>query len=224
MDSKLCKYCGIAKSISDFYKRAASKDGLGFKCKKCSLDYGANRYIANRQHIIQKSTKWNSDNKERRRQIVKKSDDKHIDVKRHRGREYSKLKRKLNPELERAKSRNAAHIRRLRMSCVDKNITAKDIRKILDSSNGFCVYCGKESMNNTLDHVSPISRGGGHTLENIIPCCRSCNSSKNTRPVEDWVFDRYGVEGLARAIMYLEKSDFTIFCNKAIHGIEIKEV
>ena len=62
-------------------------------------------------------------------------------------------------------------------------------------SNGFtkrfCTYCEKRVQNwatSNGDHVVPMSRGGYDLVENIVPCCRSCNSSKGNRLLMDeWV-------------------------------------
>jgi 5-methylcytosine-specific restriction endonuclease McrA len=35
----------------------------------------------------------------------------------------------------------------------------------------------------TVDHVVAISRGGGHTAENVVPACRSDNCRKHDLPV-----------------------------------------
>lgn len=43
-----------------------------------------------------------------------------------------------------------------------------------------CVYCGSDS-DLTLDHVTPRSRGGGNTWENLVTCCKPCNSRKDNR-------------------------------------------
>src|SRR3970040_652023 len=46
-----------------------------------------------------------------------------------------------------------------------------------------CQYCGGPAE--SLDHVLPRSRGGDHTWENVVACCRPCNISKGDRlPVE----------------------------------------
>ena len=45
-----------------------------------------------------------------------------------------------------------------------------------------CAYCGKMPASLTQDHVIPLSLGGSHTPTNIVPACRSCNSSKGARP------------------------------------------
>lgn len=44
-----------------------------------------------------------------------------------------------------------------------------------------CAYC-QQRRPLTKDHIVPISKGGFHTMVNVIPACRSCNSSKGNRP------------------------------------------
>ena len=47
-----------------------------------------------------------------------------------------------------------------------------------------CAYCGKRAKGHlTQDHLTPLSQGGNHTLSNIVPACRSCNSKKGTGDV-----------------------------------------
>lgn len=44
-----------------------------------------------------------------------------------------------------------------------------------------CVYCGTHCPDAlTQDHITPLSKGGGHTLANVVGACRSCNSRKGT--------------------------------------------
>lgn len=46
-----------------------------------------------------------------------------------------------------------------------------------------CAYCHKRAKGHlTQDHVTPLSKGGLHTLVNIVPACRSCNAKKHTGP------------------------------------------
>ena len=39
-----------------------------------------------------------------------------------------------------------------------------------------CQYCGTRAE--CIDHVHPRSRGGEHTWENVVACCRACNVGK----------------------------------------------
>jgi 5-methylcytosine-specific restriction endonuclease McrA len=46
-----------------------------------------------------------------------------------------------------------------------------------------CAYCGNRipRKNRTLDHVVPLSKGGRHSVSNLVMACRSCNSAKGAR-------------------------------------------
>ncbi len=44
-----------------------------------------------------------------------------------------------------------------------------------------CQYCGKETRQLTLDHVTPRYRGGQHTWENVVSACVPCNRRKAGR-------------------------------------------
>lgn len=43
-----------------------------------------------------------------------------------------------------------------------------------------CVYCGAKT-NLTIDHVTPIAKGGRHTWENMVTACMHCNQTKRDR-------------------------------------------
>lgn len=45
-----------------------------------------------------------------------------------------------------------------------------------------CLRCNKQ-VALTKDHICPLSRGGGNSIDNIQPLCRSCNSRKGTRTI-----------------------------------------
>lgn len=49
-----------------------------------------------------------------------------------------------------------------------------------------CGYCGEgveDGAKLTLDHLTPHSDGGTNTANNLVTCCRRCNSSRGNR---DW--------------------------------------
>lgn len=47
-----------------------------------------------------------------------------------------------------------------------------------------CVYCGEPATQ--VDHIVPVSKGGTDDVSNLVPACRSCNSSKGNRDVDEW--------------------------------------
>jgi 5-methylcytosine-specific restriction endonuclease McrA len=46
-----------------------------------------------------------------------------------------------------------------------------------------CAYCGAKA--DTVDHVVPRSRGGGHTWENCVAACSPCNHRKADRLISE---------------------------------------
>jgi 5-methylcytosine-specific restriction endonuclease McrA len=41
----------------------------------------------------------------------------------------------------------------------------------------------------TLDHITPVSRGGErHSLENVVCACLACNQARGTTPAVDFLF------------------------------------
>ncbi len=58
-------------------------------------------------------------------------------------------------------------------------------REILRRDNYTCQYCGKHSMDLTIDHVIPRYRGGKHIWTNVVAACPACNHRKGGRMLED---------------------------------------
>lgn len=48
-----------------------------------------------------------------------------------------------------------------------------------------CAYCGAAGDLH-IEHVVPISKGGTHSIGNIVPSCPRCNYSKHAHEVESW--------------------------------------
>lgn len=68
-----------------------------------------------------------------------------------------------------------------------KHSTSK-IMAILKKSNGCCWYCGiqLDKSNYTSDHVVSKKNGGTDSIDNLVPCCKRCNSRKGTRAIEQF--------------------------------------
>lgn len=69
-------------------------------------------------------------------------------------------------------------------------------QQILAKNNGRCWWCnveleyGYDDKNRnprwfTVDHVVALANGGAHSIENAVPACRRCNSSKGARIADD---------------------------------------
>jgi 5-methylcytosine-specific restriction endonuclease McrA len=86
--------------------------------------------------------------------------------------------RKKNP----ARARTYKAQRRRRAQGV---VTDRDWRSLLRQYRNCCAYCGK-SRALTMDHVIPLSRGGRHTVGNVVPACGPCNGSKFNKLLVEW--------------------------------------
>ena len=52
-------------------------------------------------------------------------------------------------------------------------------KTVLEASAYTCHYC--KGPANTADHIIPVSKGGGNELENLLPSCLSCNSTRKNK-------------------------------------------
>lgn len=62
----------------------------------------------------------------------------------------------------------------------DNRLTTAEWLEIVTAHKGLCHYCRMERKL-TLDHVIPLSKGGRHTKENVVPACGPCNSKKRDK-------------------------------------------
>lgn len=204
---KLCTKCNRALPLTMFTIRRASLDGLSLICRECASKYARTRYKRDasvRAKVKRKAKQWASENRQRRIEIVRKSNDKHRESKRAASRAYNAERRRANPEAARLEGRRRVHIRRGRRVGAGPMPPKSVMALLLAMARNKCVYCSAMAPKLTLDHVTPLRHGGSNDWSNFIPCCKSCNSSKNTSDVADWLFKRYGARGLADSFIFLK--------------------
>lgn len=76
-------------------------------------------------------------------------------------------------------------VRNARMSISRKEWNRRR-RAVIQRDGYSCSYCGKETMQITVDHIVPLYLGGSSDLKNLTVACHSCNSSKGRKTVEEW--------------------------------------
>ncbi len=54
-------------------------------------------------------------------------------------------------------------------------------RSIFARDNYTCQYCGIQSRDLTIDHIVPKHHGGGMHWDNLVACCRRCNTRKGDK-------------------------------------------
>ncbi len=48
---------------------------------------------------------------------------------------------------------------------------------------GICHHCGEkfDKKELTMDHLTPVARGGGSTKNNVVPSCKACNTKRGAK-------------------------------------------
>ncbi len=140
--------------------------------------------------------RYRETHKESRRAAILRWNEEHKECYLKHKRDYAKKRRESDREAWRARNRiydrarrarDPAHAvflqqkRRARKKGSDATLTEDQWLAILKSYKYKCAYCGKREKL-TQDHVIPLSRGGRHSSDNVVPACRSCNGKKGDRP------------------------------------------
>lgn len=76
--------------------------------------------------------------------------------------------------------------RKKRLAVTVNDLTDAQWTALQGAWNG-CAYCGAHGVSLQRDCVLPISRGGRYTLDNVVPACRACNTSKGNHEVTAWL-------------------------------------
>ncbi|RWA15634.1 hypothetical protein MELE44368_09000 [Mycolicibacterium elephantis DSM 44368] len=88
--------------------------------------------------------------------------------------------------VNRSRRARAARKRKRRLNAVDNDLTAEQWAAIKLAWSG-CAYCGATDGPLQRDCVMAISRGGRYTVDNVVPACASCNTSKCNEEVTIWM-------------------------------------
>lgn len=198
--------------------------------RKNNREYARKYYAADPEKHRQRSARWIGQNPDKRAIVAKRwreSNQERIRAQRKAWAAANKDKRQAswrrwvsaNPEKNRAKVRAWAlanpelaqaqgRTRRARMQAAPGAHTAAEWRACVERYGRRCFYCGASSAL-TADHIIALARGGSNAIENIVPACRRCNSSKRASDARAWIA-RVRAEGMVltdRAIELLATTD-----------------
>ena len=105
---------------------------------------------------------------------------------------YARGYRRKNPDYWRPKSagalatqRAAFNTRRARKAGALGTLTPADWNGIVLRQRGECFYCGADRPL-TQEHLTPLSRGGSHSVGNVVGACLHCNCQKRSRTVMEY--------------------------------------
>lgn len=98
-------------------------------------------------------------------------------------REYDRQRRK--DPARRAYTRAKERVRRGKLAAGD--VTMVDLATLASQNGPNCSLCGKPLGDDiTLEHKTPLARGGSHTLANLALAHRLCNMRKGRLTMEEW--------------------------------------
>lgn len=181
----MCTHCGKEKDEEEFYKskRYSKSRGeyyyINSYCIECQLKQNRDRNKMNpekrkeqlhRYYISEKGRKLYRENDARMRAdgTRKKWEDKNRD--------------KIKKYNEDRKHKN-------------HKITKDELSLMYEYFDNSCAYCGMtEEEHYKLQkqklHKEHVSHNGSNGIENCVPACRPCNSSKSDRDFEEWYRER----------------------------------
>lgn len=191
---KICKKCKKELPLTNeyFYKEKMNTDGFKGSCKKCM--YGSNEKYRNEHtvNITEYLKQYQKNNKniiaKKKKQYREKNKDKiAISNKEYRKNNLSKcktIKREwtLNNKEKTAVSYEKRRSMKKQTVCT---LTSRQWVCIKEKFNLECAYCGGK-LPLSQDHFVPLSKGGEYTVNNIIPACQPCNSSKHNYDFFEW--------------------------------------
>lgn len=61
---------------------------------------------------------------------------------------------------------------------VESTLTHEEWTETLEAFGYSCAYCLRRDAKLTMDHIVPLSKGGPHRVDNVVPACVNCNSRK----------------------------------------------
>ena len=76
-----------------------------------------------------------------------------------------------------------------RAGIAGSRVSAQEWTDRIGEFQGLCAYCARPAKM-SMEHITPLSRGGPHTIDNVVPACQRCNCSKNGRTLLEWLIAR----------------------------------
>ena len=206
---KVCRAVDAKESRDPAYFRAY------YQAHREEIKVSARRYyVENTEHVKERvaeyyrevysdqakenARRWNERNPEKVKKAHRKNYEAHREEKAAYGREYYRVHaaehyrrvvewHKHNPE----RANDHTRARRARKRSNGGSFTVDEWLDLCAAFDFRCACCGV--LEQTVDHVIPVTKGGSSDIANIQPLCKPCNSAKGTKEtdyreeVQSWV-------------------------------------
>lgn len=202
--TKICTKCKDAKLLSYFAKHSGCKFGVRNICKECTNEKDKEYYVTNKDVIVEKHKKYLTENKEKISDTAKKyyknnlqnilnvcanyRENNKTKIAEYHIKYYEinkesiteKIKQYRTTQKGKAVRTNSSHNRRNLEK--DGDVTSKEMMELQKNAKS-CYWCNEPLKNVKvhIDHYNPISKGGEHTLSNLVVSCQSCNHKKHAK-------------------------------------------
>lgn len=195
--TKICSKCKIEKPLGEFNNHKGRKDGKNNICKTCSREDNLRYSKLNREVLRQYQVNYRDINKgvlvEKRKELypLKKelfserqkayySENKEVYAKKDRGYRQTSLGK--------ASVSNSRHKRRTITKQGD--VTQVQMLQLLsDGKECFYCQCDLSIVKAHIDHFTPLSKGGRHTISNLVVSCATCNLRKGAKDPFQFMLD-----------------------------------
>lgn len=183
--TKVCYKCKVEQPEANYSKRCNTPDGLRYDCKDCNSAYNK----ANREQIIA----YRESHREQNIEYMKQYYAGHKEEYRYYSSAYARAHKETIFQRTKVWAKNHPDVRRVckqtrraKEAGLASTLTPEQWKHILDKFNNTCAYCGVGDKTLHQEHFVPVTSRGEYTHDNIIPACKSCNSSKGIKDFLTW--------------------------------------
>lgn len=180
IEYKLCSKCDewLPLNSNHYYKNKSANDGYNPYCKQCT---------------VKKTMEWEKNNPDK----VKVSRKRTNDNRKEKLYIYNQVSKERGVQRE-WRIKNADKVSEYQKGRYNKNHKIKPIEWELckEYFNNECSYCGllindhyivRKGVKMLGDfHKEHVDHNGSNKLDNCVPSCRDCNSSKHKRELNEW--------------------------------------
>jgi len=170
MQHKKCTKCEEEKPATPeyFHRKTKTKDGLQHSCKQCNKAYNE----ANKEHIKETKKAYREANKEYYKEYSKA----YYEANKEYKKEYKKAHHR-TPKGKYTKIKRSAKVREINFALPFQIYESKLWGEP-------CHYCGVDIEVTGLDRKDSNK---GYVPDNVVPCCRDCNTKKQGKPYEQFL-------------------------------------
>ena len=184
---KRCTKCGEVNPLDEFHRDPKAPGGRSARCAQCRNAASRRWHVNNLEKANAYGRRWAKENREKHAAKSKRWRDRHLEYDREKKRRWAQE----NPEKQRIK---VARRRAKKLGAETDGHSLADLHAYWEATGidkKVCYYCDgpvEKWKTSEGDHMLAISREGPDVVENLVPCCKSCNSSKHDRLLfDEWV-------------------------------------